>query len=144
MDARHKTYILQSLRMATVLAVGWLLPGTSNSGEDRTYWNQGLHIAKESEKAFIENGICVSSIDCQQKQLLFLQPTSSGVDVLIYGVIDSKSLEQVTSLCMRMFYANPDSNVSLKVFNESKQMALARPFWNRANPILEIDFSRRK
>lgn len=132
-----------SLWHLMVLVAGLLALETCSAGEDRSYWQHGLELAQKGEKIFVANGICSSAAECQKKQLLFLQPVSAGIEVAVYGIADSRTLEQLTALCMQMFYEVPGANVSFKAFSESKQEIVRLPFWKSASPIVVVNFSRR-
>ncbi len=96
------------------------------SGEDMTYYDEQIRMANKIRSIMIENNICASVIDCQNKQPYFVSPYKNGFSVQLWGVHDKRVLREVLFQCADVFASYfGDITIVISVYRRTKKESLS-------------------
>ena len=108
--------------------------------EDRSFEKQRLELANKTQQILIDQDICSSVKDCQQKQLFFLGPISSGISVQLFGVSNEKALSKLLCAYSEKFISSGGKmRITIKIYSATKEEDLVLPFWSKSIPIYQFE-----
>ena len=134
--------LLKNIAILQIVLFSFLVTGNATAGnEDRTFERQRLELVEKVEKILINNKICQSKRDCQEKKLAFISPGKSGVNVKTYGFINPVAIQEIIAQCAHYFVeSNGALQVDIEVFENTKEAALTEYFWRASKPVMNIHF----
>ncbi len=74
---------------------------SASAGEDRRHHKLGLDIAAEVTQRLVEEKICDSLNDCNRMSRVLFASNSKGLNIEIYGVVDSGAVGRVSDVLIR-------------------------------------------
>jgi len=90
------------------------------------------------ENILIENGICQKKTGCKAGTY-FSGSTFTGFDISIYGIVDQKILQKISTELESQYKKNDENlTVIFRAYSESYELTKDK------NPFMEITFKRKK
>lgn len=118
---RCRTHSVNILILAFLF---WLPPAWC--GEDVRWHDIGVSLVAGIKTLLISRGLCESNNDCTKKELIFMRPTESGLEISMYTVGDPELIALIAGRCAESLARNKMETIDLRVFAGSKREELKR------------------
>lgn len=102
------------------------------AGPPGTYQKEALALMETIHHVLIEHGYCQDRNDCTKKRLSFFGRSSTGVEVEVYQVTDTKAIQKILAACVSSYAKNQQQmDVSLSIYRQPHEELMGLGKWHK-------------
>jgi hypothetical protein len=119
-------YKLHLIQFSTLL---WLLFGVASAtfGAGNQKWHsEGQTLTLEIQAILVNNDLCKSIEDCTKKELVFFNPTSSGLEISVYGVKNRELIAAIVGKGASHIVSPGITKIKIRFFQNSKKTEIIK------------------